>query len=91
MLTDARSLPGVSFLSSTSVYLLSLDIIIRNCNVYKDNIQHEDYSSYIVESLYAMVNLSEELFTEKCNYILINFKTDKAICISIQINAKETL
>ncbi|XP_011141889.1 uncharacterized protein LOC105184670 isoform X2 [Harpegnathos saltator] len=64
LLNDARNLPGISFFTNTSIYLFSLDVIICNCNLYEDNINHEDYSSYIVESLYAMINLSQNLSTE---------------------------
>jgi len=30
--------------------------------------QHEDYSSYIVESLLAVRILNQDLLTKKCNY-----------------------
>lgn len=29
--------------------------------------QHEEYGSYIAESLYAMVNLNQDLSMKKCN------------------------
>lgn len=79
MLNDARNLPGISFLTNTSVYLFSLDIIICNCNLYEDNIGNESYTSYIVESLYAMINLSQDLLVEKCKQTLIDLVSDKIV------------
>jgi len=35
--------------------------------------QHQDYGSYIVESLFAMRSLHQDLLTKKCNYIFIYF------------------
>ncbi|XP_014488784.1 PREDICTED: uncharacterized protein LOC106751968 isoform X2 [Dinoponera quadriceps] len=65
LLDDARNFPEISFFSNTSVYLFGLDTIICNCNLYGDNVKHENYSSYIVESLYAMINLSQDLSVKK--------------------------
>ncbi|KAG7207104.1 hypothetical protein KM043_000981 [Ampulex compressa] len=61
LLDDARGLPGISFLRNTSVYLYSLDALLRNSRLYKERMEHKEYAFYMVEMLYAMVNLNEEL------------------------------
>ncbi|XP_076643985.1 uncharacterized protein LOC143354109 isoform X2 [Halictus rubicundus] len=65
LLDESRKLPGVSFLSNIAVYLYSLDRLLYNCSLYKEDIKHEEYTRYIVETLYTLVNLNEELSTKK--------------------------
>ncbi|XP_072750211.1 uncharacterized protein [Anoplolepis gracilipes] len=65
LLTEARNLLGISYFDNKSVYLLSLDVMIRNSSLYKDNMQHEDYGSYIVKSLLTSRYLHQNLLTEK--------------------------
>ncbi|XP_011339642.1 uncharacterized protein LOC105280654 isoform X2 [Ooceraea biroi] len=65
LLTEASNLSGISLLATKSIYLLSLDTIIRNINLYEDNMQHEDYTSYITKSLFAGRRLHQELVTTK--------------------------
>ncbi|XP_012535924.1 uncharacterized protein LOC118648708 [Monomorium pharaonis] len=92
LLTEARNLSGISFLANKSVYLLSLDVIIRNSNFYKDDMQHEDYASYLVESLYAVRSLNQDLLTQKwINQTTYLFSYDilftTAVNLSIRINS----
>ncbi|XP_031831921.2 uncharacterized protein LOC116426721 [Nomia melanderi] len=65
LLDESRKLPGISFVSNIAVYLYSLDRILYNCSFYKEDMRHEEYTRYIVETLYTLVNLSEELSTRK--------------------------
>ncbi|KZC13364.1 hypothetical protein WN55_05962 [Dufourea novaeangliae] len=65
LLNESRKLPGISFFSNTAVYLYSLDRILWNCSMYKEDIKHEEYTRYIVETLYTIVNLNEELSAKK--------------------------
>ncbi|KAL6257939.1 hypothetical protein P5V15_011538 [Pogonomyrmex californicus] len=92
LLTKARNLSGISLLKNKPVYLLSLDIIVRNSIFYKDNMQHEDYGSYIVESLLVMRSLNQDLFTTKWKSqaeYLFSFDVifTMAINLSIRINS----
>lgn len=92
LVTEAKNLPRISFFGNKSVYLLSLDVIIRNSSLYKDNMQHEDYASYIVESLFTSRCLNQDLLTKKYksqvdhlfNYDVV-FTT--AVNLSIRINS----
>ncbi|CAK9811831.1 hypothetical protein ANTPLA_LOCUS7184 [Anthophora plagiata] len=68
LLDESRQLPRVSFFSNIAVYLYSLDRILYNCHLYKETIKHEEYTRYIVETLYTMVNLNEELAARKWKY-----------------------
>ncbi|XP_071871187.1 uncharacterized protein isoform X2 [Bombus fervidus] len=65
LLDESRKLPGISFFKNIAVYLYSLDRILYNCYLYKENIKHEEYTRYIVETLYSLVNLNEELSERK--------------------------
>ncbi|XP_076171229.1 uncharacterized protein LOC143148617 isoform X2 [Ptiloglossa arizonensis] len=65
LLNESRKLSGISFFSNVAVYLYSLDRILYNCYLYKEEITHEEYVQYIVETLYTMVNLNEELLARK--------------------------
>ncbi|XP_029041075.2 uncharacterized protein LOC114875210 [Osmia bicornis bicornis] len=65
LLNKSRKLPGISFFSNIAVYLYSLDRILYNCYLYEESIKHEEYTRYIIETLYTMVNLNEELSTRK--------------------------
>ncbi|OAD58970.1 hypothetical protein WN48_09930 [Eufriesea mexicana] len=65
LLDESRKLPGISFFNNISVYLYSLDRILCNCYLYKETIKHEEYTRYIVETLYTLVNLNEELSARK--------------------------
>ncbi|XP_050458149.1 uncharacterized protein LOC126854970 isoform X1 [Cataglyphis hispanica] len=92
LVTEAKSLPEISFFGNKSVYLLSLDVIIRNSSLYKDNMQHEDYGSYIVETLFTSRCLNQDLLTEKhenqADYLFsfdVVFTT--AVNLSIRINS----
>lgn len=68
LLTEARNLKGISFMDNTSVYMLSLDIILRNSTLYKSNMDQMEYGMYIVESIFAMRCLNVDLFLKnKCN------------------------
>ncbi|XP_078039274.1 uncharacterized protein LOC144471269 [Augochlora pura] len=61
LLDESRKLPGVCFLSNITLNLYSLDRLLYNCSLYKEDIKHEEYTYYIVETLYSLVNLNEEL------------------------------
>ncbi|XP_043509177.1 uncharacterized protein LOC122528276 [Frieseomelitta varia] len=65
LVDESRKLPGISFFKNIAVYLYSLDRILYNCYLYKENIKHEEYTRYIVEILYTLVNLNEELSARK--------------------------
>ncbi|XP_014609651.1 PREDICTED: uncharacterized protein LOC106789708 [Polistes canadensis] len=65
LLDDARSLPGITFQNNTAVYLYSLDTILRNYNLYKKNVEQEEYTSYIIESLYSLICLKDSLASIK--------------------------
>ncbi|XP_043250248.1 uncharacterized protein LOC122396156 [Colletes gigas] len=65
LLDESRKLSGISFLSNTAVYLYSLDRILYNCYLYKEDVTHEEYTRYIVETLYSMVSLNEDLSAKK--------------------------
>ncbi|XP_076293989.1 uncharacterized protein LOC143215605 [Lasioglossum baleicum] len=64
LLDESRKLPGVSFISNIAVYLYSLDRLLYNCSLYKKDMKHEEYTRYIVETLYSLVNLNEALSTK---------------------------
>ncbi|KOC65264.1 hypothetical protein WH47_09843 [Habropoda laboriosa] len=68
LLDESRQLPRISFFSNIAVYLYSLDRILYNCYLYKETIKHEEYTRYIVETLYTIVNLNEELASRKWKY-----------------------
>ncbi|XP_054002765.1 uncharacterized protein LOC128889288 isoform X1 [Hylaeus anthracinus] len=65
LLDESKKLKGISFGSNIAVYLYSLDRILCNCYLYKEDVTYEEYSRYIVESLYTMITLSEELSLRK--------------------------
>ncbi|XP_076230806.1 uncharacterized protein LOC143176991 [Calliopsis andreniformis] len=65
LLDDFKKLPGISFFSNIAVYLYSLDRILYNCYLYKENIKHQEYTRYIVETLYTLIHLNEELTVRK--------------------------
>nr|XP_012141376.1 PREDICTED: uncharacterized protein LOC100876946 [Megachile rotundata] len=65
LLNESRKLPGISFFRNIAVYLYILDRILYNCYLYQQSIKHEEYTRYIVETLYTLVNLNEELSTKK--------------------------
>ncbi|KAI4499040.1 hypothetical protein M0802_005906 [Mischocyttarus mexicanus] len=65
LLDDARSLPGITFQTNTAVYLYSLDTILRNYNFYKKDLEQEEYTSYIIESLYSLICLKDSLDSVK--------------------------
>ncbi|XP_017879014.1 uncharacterized protein LOC108624081 [Ceratina calcarata] len=65
LLDASRKLPGISFMDNTSVYLYGLDRILYNCHLYNESIKHDEYTRYIVETLYALVSLDEELSARK--------------------------
>ncbi|XP_011860975.1 PREDICTED: uncharacterized protein LOC105558076 [Vollenhovia emeryi] len=90
LLAEARSLPGISFLGNKSVYLLSLDAIIRNSHFY--NMQHEDYCSHVEETRLAMRSLNQDLLKEKwANQVTYLFSYDvvftTAVNLSMRINS----
>ncbi|KYM99371.1 hypothetical protein ALC62_09873 [Cyphomyrmex costatus] len=91
LLIEARSLSGISFLANRTVYLLSLDVIIRNSHIYIDNMQHENYGSCIVESIAAIRTLNQDLLSNKwTNRSTYLFSYDTlftvAVNLSIRIN-----
>nr|XP_033329554.1 uncharacterized protein LOC117222141 [Megalopta genalis] len=65
LLDESRKLPGVCFLSNIALSLYSLDRLLYNCSLYKEDIKHEEYTRYVVETLYSLVNLNEELSKRK--------------------------
>ncbi|KYQ48988.1 hypothetical protein ALC60_12044, partial [Trachymyrmex zeteki] len=92
LLIEARSLSGISFLANRTVYLLSLDVIIRNSHFYIDNMQHENYGSYIVESLFAVRLLNQDLLSKKWtnrSTYLFSYDTlfTMAVNLSVRINS----
>lgn len=55
-------------MDNTPVYMLSLDIILRNSTLYKNNMEQMEYGAYIVESIFAMRRLNVDLLLKnKCN------------------------
>ncbi|XP_011707720.1 PREDICTED: uncharacterized protein LOC105462662 [Wasmannia auropunctata] len=92
LLTEARSFSKISFVANKSLYLLSLDVLIRNSHFYKDNMQHEDYGSYIVESLFAMrslnVHLLTKTWTDQASYLFsYDVLFTMAVNLSIRVNS----
>ncbi|XP_029167569.1 uncharacterized protein LOC114938017 isoform X2 [Nylanderia fulva] len=92
LLTEARSLPGITFFDSTAVYLLILNVIICNSSLYNDNMQHEEYGSYIVNGLLTSRYLNQDLLVKKCksqaNYLFsydVIFTT--AVNLSMRVNS----
>ncbi|KAL2751492.1 hypothetical protein V1477_000650 [Vespula maculifrons] len=92
LLDDARSLPGISFQKNTAIYLYSLDTILRNCHFYKKDMEQEEYTSYIIESFYSMICLTDTLVGTKWmnsdNYLFsYDILFSSSINMSIQINS----
>ncbi|TGZ50751.1 uncharacterized protein [Temnothorax longispinosus] len=90
LLTEARNLPGISFLANKSVYLLSLDVIIRNSHFYI--VEHEDYNLYIEENRLTARSLNQDLLTKKwTNQVTYLFSYDvlftTGVNLSLRINS----
>ncbi|KYM77943.1 hypothetical protein ALC53_11631 [Atta colombica] len=89
LLIEARSLSGISFLANRTVYLLSLDVIIRNSHFYIDNMQHENYGSYIVESLLAVRTLNQDLLSKKwINRSTYLFSYDTLFTMTVNLSVR---
>ncbi|XP_076761379.1 uncharacterized protein LOC143429594 [Xylocopa sonorina] len=67
LLNESAKLPGISFFNNIAVYLYRLDRILYNCHLYKETMEHKEYTRYIVETLYTLVNLNEELSERRWN------------------------
>ncbi|CAL7939090.1 unnamed protein product [Xylocopa violacea] len=67
LLDESAKLPGISFFNNIAVYLYRLDRILYNCHLYKGSMEHKEYTRYIVETLYTLVNLNEELSERRWN------------------------
>lgn len=70
LLDESRKLSKISIFSNIAVHLYSLDRIVYNCYAYKEDIKHEEYIRYIVETLYTMLQLNEAQSTRKCNILI---------------------
>ena len=51
----------IGFKTDVIVYLDFIDTIVRNYKFYSKDMQHEEYSEYMVYHLYAMISVNEVL------------------------------
>ncbi|XP_066586741.1 uncharacterized protein [Prorops nasuta] len=65
LIDNARDLPGISLLHNTPIYLLSLDIILKNCKQYHNDLEKKKYTLLIVESIYSSIILSDSMAATK--------------------------
>ncbi|KAK2583215.1 hypothetical protein KPH14_009234 [Odynerus spinipes] len=100
LLNDARCLPGISFQCNTAVYLYSLITILHNSHLYKKVMEQEEYTSYIVESLYSMIYLKDSLDATKWMYpdkylfsydILFSSTINMSLRINSLLSSKEII
>lgn len=58
----------VNFVSNYMIHLHALDTVLNNYHAYEYD--HQEYTKYIVECLYALLNVEEVVNSKQCKIIL---------------------